>query len=574
MGIVKKSTFEPFPLLKNPHLQTLWASKIRKTTKIENEKWERIELPDGDFLDTVWTKNVAEPTVAILHGLEGNYNTSPYIKSLMAKLEARGIQAILIHFRGCGRELNRLQRSYHAGDTNDIQFAIQHIKNKKPSAPLAIIGYSLGGNVCLKWLGEKRPTSIKTAVAISVPFDLSACASKLNRGISKCYQRYLLKSMQTKFNQKVKKFGSFLPIKNSCVLNTFREFDDMITAPLHGFSGATEYYKESSCLSYLPSINTTTLIIHSLDDPFLPLGIAAVNTQKLELSTGIAIAFSRSPMVVANIGWDLQAASGGRFVLGLGSQVKGHNERRFSVQWSPPAPRLREYAHALRAIWNTWKTGEPLNFEGQHYRFTLMTPNFTPEPMDSPAPPITVAAVGPAMMKVAGQAYDGVRLHPFCTRRYLEDAVIPILENALVSVGRQRKNFEISGGGFIATGADDEAVAKMFEWVRMRIGFYGSTRAYWPVLEAHDLEELGLKLNHMSRNNKWDQMAQEVTDDIVHLFAAVGRHDEIAEAIRGRFGGISDAVYDSASSELRGGLPADAIQNIQSIPSTFTSFAN
>ena len=135
----------------------------------------------------------------------------------------------------------------------------------------------------------------------------------------------------------------------------------------------------------------------------------------------------------------------------------------------------------------------------------------------------SVAAVGPAMMKVAGQAYDGVRLHPFCTRRYLEDTVIPTLENALASVGRQRKRFEISGGGFIATGADDEAVAKMFEWVRIRIGFYGSTRAYWPVLEAHDLEELGLKLNQMSRNNQWDQMAQEVTDDIVHLFAAVGR---------------------------------------------------
>jgi alkanesulfonate monooxygenase SsuD/methylene tetrahydromethanopterin reductase-like flavin-dependent oxidoreductase (luciferase family) len=152
--------------------------------------------------------------------------------------------------------------------------------------------------------------------------------------------------------------------------------------------------------------------------------------------------------------------------------------------------------------------------------------------------------------------------------------VIPTLENALASVGRQRNRFEISGGGFIVTGADDEAVAKMFEWVRIRIGFYGSTRAYWPVLEAHDLEELGLKLNQMSRNNQWDQMAQEVTDDIVHLFAAVGRHDEIAEAINERFGGISDAVYDSASSELRGGLPADVIQDIQRIPSRFAGFAD
>jgi len=277
-------------------------------------------------------------------------------------------------------------------------------------------------------------------------------------------------------------------------------------------------------------------------------------------------------MTVANIGWDLQAASNGRFVLGIGSQVKGHNERRFSAPWSPPAPRLREYAQALRAIWKNWKTGEALNFEGEHYRFTLMTPNFTPEPIASPAPPITVAAVGPAMMKVAGQEYDGARLHAFCTRKYLENIVIPRLQGALDSVGRKRERFEISGGGFIATGADDEAVAKMVEWVRMRVGFYGSTRAYWPVFEQHGLEDLGHKLNHMSKTDQWDKMADEVSDDVVHLFAAVGRHDEITAAIEGRFGGISDSISDSASSELRGSLPGDVIQDIQRIPATFTGY--
>ncbi len=192
-------------------------------------------------------------------------------------------------------------------------------------------------------------------------------------------------------------------------------------------------------------------------NPFLPLGVAALNSERLGLSTGIAIAFARSPMTVSNNGWELQAASNGRFVLGIGSQVKGHNERRFSSPWSPPAPRLREYAQALRAIWNNWKTGEPLNFEGQHYRFTLMPPNFTPEPIGSPAPPITVAAVGPAMMKVAGEEYDGARLHAFCTRKYLENVVLPRLQAAIAKVGRPRERFEISGGGFIATGADDEA---------------------------------------------------------------------------------------------------------------------
>ncbi len=288
MGTIKNSNFNAFPLLKSPHAQTIWASKIRKATQIEGAAWERIELPDGDFLDTVWTKNACDPTVAILHGLEGNYNTSAYIKCLMAKLEASGMQAVLVHFRGCGRELNRLQRSYHAGDTNDIQFVMRYILSKKPLAPLAIVGYSLGGNVCLKWLAENNPTYIKTAVAISVPFDLSASASKLNHGISKYYQRYLLRSMQYKFNRKVKTFGSFLPIKNPYALNTFRQFDDLITAPLHGFSGVDEYYRESSCLSYLPDINIKTLIIHSLDDPFLPLE-AIPNRTLLSESTTLEI---------------------------------------------------------------------------------------------------------------------------------------------------------------------------------------------------------------------------------------------------------------------------------------------
>ncbi|MDP6565867.1 MAG: TIGR03617 family F420-dependent LLM class oxidoreductase [Alphaproteobacteria bacterium] len=308
-------------------------------------------------------------------------------------------------------------------------------------------------------------------------------------------------------------------------------------------------------------------------NPFLPLAVAATSSQRLQLATGIAIAFARSPMTLANIGWDLQGASHGRFVLGIGSQVKGHNERRFSVPWSPPAPRLREYVQALRAIWRNWKTGEELAFEGEHYRFTLMTPNFTPEPIAAPAPPVTIAAVGPAMMKVAGEVCDGARLHAFCTRKYLEEVVVPRLEAALAKAGRPRQSFEISGGGFIATGADDEAVAKMLEWVRMRVGFYGSTRAYWPVFEQHGLEDLGQKLNHMSKTGQWAEMTAEVPDDVARLFAAVGRHDQIAEAIAERFGGISDAISDSASSELAGTLPPEVIQDIQRIPCPFQGFA-
>ncbi|MGY9074313.1 MAG: TIGR03617 family F420-dependent LLM class oxidoreductase [Acidimicrobiales bacterium] len=301
-------------------------------------------------------------------------------------------------------------------------------------------------------------------------------------------------------------------------------------------------------------------------EPFMPLAVAAVNSERLQLATGVAIAFPRSPMVVANTGWDLQKASNGRFELGLGSQVKGHNERRFSVPWSAPAPRMQEYVQAVRAIWTSWQTGEPLNFEGDHYRFTLMTPNFTPEPLETPLPAITIAAVGPATLRVAGRVCDGVRLHAFCTREYIEAAVMPQLATGLQQAGRSRSDFSISGGGFVCTGPDDASVAEQVEWVRYRIGFYGSTRAYWPVLEQHDLLDIGQQLNHLSKNNGWDQMAALVSDDVVRLFAAVGRHDEIAAAIEDRFGGISDAVGASASPEIPADLPPDVIQDIQRIP--------
>ena len=308
-------------------------------------------------------------------------------------------------------------------------------------------------------------------------------------------------------------------------------------------------------------------------DPFLPLAVAAVSTSKLQLCTGVAIAFARSPMSAANQAWDLQAASGGRFVLGLGSQVKGHNERRFSVPWSAPAPRMKEYVQALRAIFRCWKTGGRLNYEGEHYRFTLMTPNFVPENFDAPAPAVTMAAVGPATLRVAGEVCDGVRLHGFCTRKYLEEMVMPQLEEGMKRGGRSRESFEISGGGFLVTGKDDEAVAKMFEWVRMRVGFYGSTPAYWPVFEVHGLEDLGHKLNQMSKAGQWEQMTKEVSDDVVHLFCAAGRHDQIKAAIEQRFGGISDAVFASMASTTPSDLPPDVIQDIRAIPTTFQGYA-
>ena len=291
-------------------------------------------------------------------------------------------------------------------------------------------------------------------------------------------------------------------------------------------------------------------------DPFMPLAIAATASDQIDLRTNVAISFVRSPMASANIGWDLQRASGGRFTLGLGSQVKGHNIRRFSVGWSPPAPRMREYVQSIRAIWDCWHNGTPLNYEGEHYQFTLMTPNFTPPPLECELPKIQIAAVGPVMMKVAAEECDGAMLHGFCTRKYLDEVVIPKFDSALAGVGKSRDNFEFSGGGFVATGADDEAVQKMYEWIRQRVGFYGSTPSYWPVLEVHDLMDLGHKLNDMSKKGQWDQMTQEIPDDVVDLFAAVGRHDEIASAISERFGGIADVVAMPENS------PPDLLQDI------------
>jgi probable F420-dependent oxidoreductase len=309
-------------------------------------------------------------------------------------------------------------------------------------------------------------------------------------------------------------------------------------------------------------------------DPFLPLAVAAVNTERLELATSIAISFARSPMVFANIGWDLQKASHGRFVLGLGTQVKGHNERRFSVPWSAPAPRMREVVQFIKATWHSWQTGEKLHYEGEHYKVTLMPPNFVPDPLDGPSPALTIAAVGPGMMKVAAEECDGVRLHPFSTRQYLDNVSMPRITKGIAQGVGERNHFEISGGGFIATGSTDEQVAKAFEWVRMRIGFYGSTRAYWPVFEEHGLHDLGEKLNHMSKTNQWDAMTDEISDDVVHLFAAVGRHDELCTAVEARYGGLVDSISIGTPVDEPGGLPTDLIADIQRIDTAFTSFAS
>lgn len=309
-------------------------------------------------------------------------------------------------------------------------------------------------------------------------------------------------------------------------------------------------------------------------DPFLPLAVAAVETERVELATAIAISFSRSPMAVANASWDLNEGSRGRFVLGLGTQIKAHNERRFSVPWTAPAPRMREYINALKAIWRCWRHGEKLDFEGEHYRFTLMPPYFVPESLGLRLPPVTLAAVGPAMLRVAGEVADGARLHPFCTRKYVDDIVLPEIQAGMARSGRNRATFEISGGGFLAMGATDAEVAKAREWVRGRVGFYGSTPAYFPVLAVHGLQDLGQKLNRMTRDGQWDKLAAEISDDVLDLFAASGRHDQIKSVIEQRFAAFSDCLSARDVPGSATPMPRGLLDELAGIPTSFRGFAS
>jgi probable F420-dependent oxidoreductase len=308
-------------------------------------------------------------------------------------------------------------------------------------------------------------------------------------------------------------------------------------------------------------------------DVFAPLAFAAVATERIELTTSIAVAFPRSPTVLAIQAWDLQANSRGRFVLGLGSQVKGHNERRFGVKWSAPAPRLREYVQALRAIWRCWEKGERLNYRGEHYTLSLMTPDFSPEPTGLPMIPVTIAAVGPAMLEVAGEIGDGVRLHPLCTRRYLESVCLPRLLEGMRRSGRRREHFDIHGGGFVCTGPNEAAVRAAMDWARSRVAFYASTRTYRPILALHGLEDLGLKLHQLSVERRWQEMPQHITDDTLHLFAACGTYRDIVRNIQQRFGGAADAIEIFLSPDCDMETIRELIADIHRIPHAFRGFA-
>jgi probable F420-dependent oxidoreductase len=305
------------------------------------------------------------------------------------------------------------------------------------------------------------------------------------------------------------------------------------------------------------------------NDPFIPLAFAATATERVRLGTAVAIAFPRSPMMVANLSYDLARNSKGRFVLGLGTQVKGHNERRFSVKWQSPGPRMKEYVGALRAIWRTWEKGEPLRYEGEFYHFSLMTPEFSPPATGLPPVPVTIAAVQPYMLRLAGEVCDGVRLHGFCTRRYLEEVCLPALGEGMKRSGRDRAKFEVWGGGFIATGKDEAEVQKQIEETRYRIAFYGSTRTYQGVLSLHGWDDQAAALHRLSVQGKWQEMAKVVSDEIVEAFTAIAPYDRLVPAIEKRFGGLTDRIALGFPKATPDGLVRELLGDIGKIPAGF-----
>ena len=290
-------------------------------------------------------------------------------------------------------------------------------------------------------------------------------------------------------------------------------------------------------------------------DPFFPLLLAAEHSEKLELATSIAVAFARSPMNLANIGHDLNAYSKGRFTLGLGSQIKPHITKRFSMQWGAPAAQMRELVLAMRAIWANWYDGAPLEFVGKYYRHTLMTPAFTPEDRAYGAPRVILAAVGPKMTEVAGEVADGMIIHPFSTVPYINAVTIPAIEKGLAAAGKTRDGFELSYSCFVITGRDEAEFAASKKAAQERIAFYGSTPAYKGVLESIGCGELQGELNAMSKQGRWQEMGTLVTDDMLKEFGVMGEPQEIAPQMLERYGSFVDrtsASFPVSDAEERG----------------------
>jgi probable F420-dependent oxidoreductase len=298
-------------------------------------------------------------------------------------------------------------------------------------------------------------------------------------------------------------------------------------------------------------------------DPFLPLAVAAQQTERIELSTAIAVAFARNPMLLANLGYDMQLLSRGRFALGLGTQIRAHVERRFSMPWSRPAARMREMVLAIRAIWRAWETGEPLDFRGEFYRHTLMTPAFAPGPNPFGPPRILCAGVGPRMTESVGEVADGFLAHPFHTARFLREQTLPALQRGMARGGRRREDFEVACQLIVASGASEEEFEKARNGARAQISFYASTPAYRPVLECHGRGELQPELHALSKQGRWLEMAGRIDDDLLEAIAVVAERSQLAAKIRARCAGLVDRVSLVAPFAPDARLWADVVEALR-----------
>ncbi len=310
-----------------------------------------------------------------------------------------------------------------------------------------------------------------------------------------------------------------------------------MTVPTDDISAARDIYRILEEIGYHRAFS-----FEAKHDPFIPLAVAAEHTNRIQLGTAVAIAFARTPMTLANAAWDLQTVTGGRMTLGLGSQIRPHIEQRFSMPWSRPAARMREMVLAIRAIWDTWTDGVPLDFDGEFYTHTRMAPAFDPGPNPYGRPRVMLGGVGPAMTAIAGEVADGLLVHPVNTRRSLLEMTLPAVAEGATKGGRDLSGIEVVCVTIVVTGRDDEQMSRSREAVRKQLAFYSTTPAYEPVFELHGYGGLRTEAARLAREDRWDDMAGLIDDSLIETIAVVGEPSSIAAKVRDRLAGISDSV--------------------------------
>jgi probable F420-dependent oxidoreductase len=298
-------------------------------------------------------------------------------------------------------------------------------------------------------------------------------------------------------------------------------------------------------------------------DAFVQLALASLGTHTISLGSSIALAFTRSPMTIAYAAWDIQSVSRGRLILGLGSQVKGHIERRFSARWESPGPKMKETLQVLRSIWRSWQKGDRLDFQGRFFTMDLMTPFFSPGPIENPTIPIYVAGVNRGMCRLVGELGDGLHVHPLHTLRYLREVVLPSVSKGLDATERRREDVTIAGSVFAAVGDDESQIRKAKDYYRNQIAFYASTRTYRKVMELHGWGEVCDRLHESSMRRDWGKMGQEITEEILDEFVTQGTWKEVGSRIKDKYDGVLDRV--------RLYLPFDGNANWRSLVAGFRS---